>query len=70
MSKKTFPLRVTRREAAFLAFCRKMRYGTIEKVGVADGQPAVVQGAIQRIDLMKDDEVAYLLGGKELPDDE
>lgn len=51
---KTTSFQVTAREKALIVIMRRLRHGTIEKLGVADGQPSIVLSMSQRIDLSKE----------------
>lgn len=54
---------VTDRERALIELIRRMHTGTIERIGVQNGQPAVVVAVHQRIDLQKTSEVDGVLSG-------
>lgn len=55
---KTVTMVLTRREAALIGIIRRLRYGTLEKIGVSEGEPTVVMATTQRVDLTREDEVA------------
>jgi len=65
MSKKDLVvMELTRREAALISIIRRLGFGTLDKIGVANGEPTVVMATTQRVDLTKADEVERaVLGG-------
>jgi len=50
-------MELTRREAALISIIRRLGFGTLDKIGVANGEPTVVMATTQRVDLTKADEV-------------
>lgn len=56
METETFIL--TPRESALIRVMRSMGHGTIERLAVSDGQPAVVTMITQRVDLTKANELS------------
>jgi hypothetical protein len=53
---------LTDRERALIMLKRSVRNGTIDRIGVVDGEPAVVISITQRVDLQRPDELAAVLG--------
>jgi hypothetical protein len=53
---------LTDRERALIMLTRSVRNGTIDRIGVVDGEPAVVISITQRVDLQRPDELAAVLG--------
>jgi hypothetical protein len=51
-------------EAALVEGIRRMRYGTIEKLGIHNGLPDIVMSAITRLDLKNDIERKVWCDGK------
>lgn len=64
---KTTTVELTDRELALVMLIRGIEFGTLDTIGVQDGQPSVVVGTKQRIDLLKDDERRKILSGGFVP---
>lgn len=58
---------ITDREKALILTMRRMRNGTLEKIGVVNGEPSVIMATTQRIDLQREDELASALKGDAIP---
>lgn len=61
-------IEVSAREAAFICLMRRIGFGTLDKVGIQDSQPAVVSVGAQRIDLCKADELKRVLENQPMKD--
>lgn len=51
LEKKVLPLRL--QEIQFILYCRALGFGTIEKLGIENGMPAVAVTVSQRVDFNK-----------------
>jgi hypothetical protein len=60
-------MEISDRERALILTMRRMRNGTLEKVGVVNGEPGVIIATTQRIDLQREDELTSALSGGHVP---
>lgn len=54
---------LTRKEQALICLIRRLGHGTLERIGVQNGEPQVVLNVTQRIDLTRDNEMQAALCG-------
>lgn len=63
--KEQITIIVSKKELALLTLTRSLGHGTIDRIGIRNGEPIVVTGVAQRIDLMRDEELDRVLDQNE-----